>query len=133
MTFIEILLCLSLKRTENISRSPLFEHVNFSLDGLTTIHAYGQTQRYVDTLKVHLDENSGAMFMFQSAMRWQAVWLDLLVVAVTVLVSMMTVFLVNTVSPSEAGMAIAFAMQVIVYWRHAFSGAKIFVFCFSTF
>lgn len=43
----------------------------------------------------------------------QAVWLDLLVVAITVIVSLFIVLLTGTVSPAEAGMALAFAMQVI--------------------
>lgn len=102
----------SLKRTENISRSPLFDHV-LSLDGLLTIHSFGQTGRFVDTFKSKLDENSGAMFMFHSAMRWQAVWLDLLVVAVTFFVSLFIVVLTpDRVTPANAGMALAFALQV---------------------
>lgn len=106
----------SLKRTENISRSPIFNQLNFSLEGLTTIHSFSQTASYIDLLKTRLDENSGALFMFQSAMRWQAVWLDLLVVAITSIVSILIVALVSNVSPSEAGMAIAFAMQVLLYF-----------------
>uniref|UniRef100_A0A914BZC5 Uncharacterized protein n=1 Tax=Acrobeloides nanus TaxID=290746 RepID=A0A914BZC5_9BILA len=102
----------SLKRTENISRSPLFDHV-LSLDGLLTIHSFGQTGRFVDTFKSKLDENSGAMFMFHSAMRWQAVWLDLLVVAVTFFVSLFIVVLTpDRVTPANAGMALAFALQM---------------------
>ncbi|KAH7719899.1 multidrug Resistance Protein family member (mrp-5) [Aphelenchoides avenae] len=72
-----------LKRTENLSRSPLFDHVSSSLDGITTIHSFGQGNRFLDGFKAKLDEHSGAMFMFNAAVRWQAVWLDLLVVAVT--------------------------------------------------
>ena len=67
----------SLKRTENITRSPLFDHITVSLDGLSTIHAFSQSQRFFDAFKSKLDENSSAMFMFNAAMRWQAVWLDM--------------------------------------------------------
>ena len=55
---------------------------------------------------------SGAIFMFQSAMRWIAVWLDLLVVAVTCIVALLMVLLTGSISPADAGMAIAFAVQV---------------------
>jgi len=101
-----------LKRTENISRSPLFSHVSSSLEGLITIHSFSQTNRFVNTFKGMLDEHSGAMFMFQSAMRWQAVWLDLLVVAVTFIVSLMIVILTKSITPADAGMALAFALQM---------------------
>ncbi|KAI1716433.1 ABC transporter domain-containing protein [Ditylenchus destructor] len=63
-------------------------------------------------MKIKLDENSGSMLMFHCAMRWQAVWLDLLVVAVTFIVSILIVCLTGSVSPANAGMAIAFAMQM---------------------
>ncbi|KAI6191326.1 ABC transporter, ATP-binding protein [Aphelenchoides bicaudatus] len=102
----------SLKRTENISRSPLFDHVTTSLDGLSTIHAFGQNQRFFDAFKNRLDENSSSMFMFNSAMRWQAVWLDLLVVAISFFVSCFIVFLAGKIEPSDAGLALAFALQM---------------------
>ncbi|KAL3072338.1 hypothetical protein niasHT_034538 [Heterodera trifolii] len=101
-----------LKRVENVTRSPVFEHLTTSLDALPTIHAFGQTQRFVDQLKQHLDENSGALFLYHSAMRWQAVWLDLLVVGLTFFVSLFIVLLTGRIDPAEAGMAIAFAMQM---------------------
>lgn len=50
--------------------------------------------------------------MFQSAMRWIAVWLDLLVVAITCIVALLMVLLTGSISPADAGMAIAFAVQV---------------------
>lgn len=102
----------SLKRAENISRSPLFDHITTSIEGLTVIHSYGQTSNYLETLKNRLDTNSGSVFMFQSAMRWLAVWLDLLVVAITFIVAGCIVALTGTVSPADAGMAIAFAIQM---------------------
>uniref|UniRef100_A0A914HQH3 Uncharacterized protein n=1 Tax=Globodera rostochiensis TaxID=31243 RepID=A0A914HQH3_GLORO len=101
-----------LKRVENITRSPVYEHLTSSLDALPTIHAFGQTQRFVDELKARLDENSGALFLYHSAMRWQAVWLDLLVVGLTFFVSLFIVMLTDHIDPAEAGMAIAFAMQM---------------------
>ncbi|CAJ0582938.1 unnamed protein product, partial [Mesorhabditis spiculigera] len=102
----------SLKRSENISRSPLYDHISASLEGIPVIHSYGQTNRFIETLKQRLDANSGAIFMFQTAMRWLAVWLDLLVVAVTFAVAVCIVLLTGKVSPADAGMAIAFAIQM---------------------
>lgn len=39
-------------------------------------------------------------------------WLDLLVVVMTAIVALLTVMLTGTVSPADAGMAIAFAVQM---------------------
>ncbi|CAI5454862.1 unnamed protein product [Caenorhabditis angaria] len=102
----------NLKRSEHLSRSPLFDHVTTSLEGIASIHTMNQTQRFLEQLKKHLDANNGAVFMFQSAMRWLAVWLDLLVVVMTAIVAFLTVMLTGTVSPADAGMAITFAVQM---------------------
>uniref|UniRef100_F1KQ57 Multidrug resistance-associated protein 5 n=1 Tax=Ascaris suum TaxID=6253 RepID=F1KQ57_ASCSU len=102
----------SLKRSENISRSPLFEQISASMEGLHIIHSFDQTEHFIDILKVNLDSNSGAMFMYQSAMRWLAVWLDLLVVAITFVVALLIVLLTGSVAPADAGMALAFAIQM---------------------
>jgi hypothetical protein len=50
--------------------------------------------------------------MYQSAMRWLAVWLDLLVVLVTFIVALLIVLLTGSVSPASAGLALSFAIQV---------------------
>lgn len=54
----------SLKRSENISRSPLFDHITSSMDGLQTIHALGQTEHFIETLKTNLDFNRLKSFLF---------------------------------------------------------------------
>uniref|UniRef100_A0AAF5PL34 ABC transporter n=1 Tax=Wuchereria bancrofti TaxID=6293 RepID=A0AAF5PL34_WUCBA len=102
----------SLKRFENLSRSPLFDHISASMEGIQTIHSLGQTDDFIETLKNKLDLNSGAMFMYQSAMRWLAVWLDLLVVAITFIVALLIVLLTGSIAPTDAGMALVFALQM---------------------
>lgn len=47
----------SLKRSENISRSPLFEQISASMEGLHIIHSFDQTEHFIDILKVNLDSN----------------------------------------------------------------------------
>lgn len=51
--------------------------------------------------------------MYQSAMRWLAVWLDLLVVAITFIVALFIVLLTGSIAPTDAGMALVFALQVV--------------------
>ncbi|KAM3727270.1 Multidrug resistance-associated protein [Dirofilaria immitis] len=102
----------SFKRFENISRSPLFDHISASMEGIQTIHSLGQSEEFIEILKNKLDLNSGAMFMYQSAMRWLAVWLDLLVVAITFIVALLIVLLTGSIAPADAGMALVFALQM---------------------
>lgn len=53
--------------------------------------------------------------MYQSAMRWLAIWLDLLVVAITFIVALLIVLLTGSVAPADAGMALVFALQVVLF------------------
>uniref|UniRef100_A0A0N5C8T7 Multidrug resistance-associated protein 5 n=1 Tax=Strongyloides papillosus TaxID=174720 RepID=A0A0N5C8T7_STREA len=102
----------SLKRTENLSRSPLYDHITASVEGYATIKCYHQTENFIKKFNQKFDENSGAVLMFQSATRWQAVWLDILVVLITTCVAVFIVWLTGIVNPAEAGMALAFAIQM---------------------
>ncbi|VDO97764.1 unnamed protein product [Soboliphyme baturini] len=102
----------NLKRSENNSRSPLFSFIDSAIAGKTTIHSFDASSRHTDKLKVLLDENNGWMFMFQSAMRWLAVWLDLLVVAVSVIVSLFMIIFTGRIEPAYAGLALTFAIQM---------------------
>ncbi|CEF69745.1 Canalicular multispecific organic anion transporter 1 [Strongyloides ratti] len=102
----------SLKRTENLSRSPLYDHITASIEGFSTIRCYRQTENFIKKFNQKFDENSGAVLMFQSATRWQAVWLDILVVLITTCVAVFIIWLTGVVNPAEAGMALAFAIQM---------------------
>ncbi|KRZ85265.1 Multidrug resistance-associated protein 5, partial [Trichinella sp. T8] len=63
-------------------------------------------------MKHLLDQNSCWLFMFQSAMRWLAVWLDMLVVIVVFVISVFMIGLAGYIDPAYAGMALTYALQV---------------------
>ncbi|OUC42449.1 putative ABC transporter, ATP-binding protein [Trichinella nativa] len=64
-------------------------------------------------MKHLLDQNSCWLFMFQSAMRWLAVWLDMLVVIVVFVISVFMIGLAGYIDPAYAGMALTYALQNI--------------------
>lgn len=96
------------KRRENASRSPLFGHVNVTLQGLASLHAYDKERLFErEFVRLH-DDNSALTFLLIGSIRWMGVRLDLLVAICSSLVAVFIVFLHGTVSPSFAAMALIY-------------------------
>ncbi|KFB46275.1 AGAP004603-PA-like protein [Anopheles sinensis] len=68
------------KRIESVNRSPLFSHTNATLQGLSTIRAFGAQAALRREFNEFLNVNSSSWFMFISTTRAFALWLDLVCV-----------------------------------------------------
>ena len=101
-----------IKRLDNISRSPIFSHISASVQGLSTLHAYGRTADFSETFERLLDKNTLPFFMFSCLNRWLAVRLDLITIGITTVTSLLMVLLRDTVPAAIGGLAIVYSMRV---------------------
>ncbi|KAJ1550603.1 hypothetical protein HK405_000209, partial [Cladochytrium tenue] len=78
MFFQRYYLCTSreLKRLESTTRSPIFANFQETLNGVSTIRAYGQSQRFITSNEDRVDYHLRAYYPSVSSNRWLAVRLE---------------------------------------------------------
>ncbi|CAB4020209.1 multidrug resistance-associated 5 isoform X1, partial [Paramuricea clavata] len=101
-----------LKRLDNISRSPVFSHISASVQGLSTLHAYGKTGEFSEIFEKLLDKNTLPYFMYYTSFRWLAVRLDVISIGIGTVTALLIVLLRDNVPAAMGGLAITYALQL---------------------
>lgn len=96
------------------ARSPLFSHVNATLQGLSTIRVSGAEKRLDSEFYSHLDHNSSASFLYVCTSRAFAFWLDFVCVFYIAVVTYSFLFLQSdTVTGGNVGLTISQVISLI--------------------
>ncbi|XP_025915458.1 multidrug resistance-associated protein 9 [Apteryx rowi] len=101
-----------LKRMENISRSPLSSHITSSVQGLSVIHAYDKKDSYINQFKKLNNENAKHFLLFNCALRWFAVRMDILMSFVTLIVALFVVLSPPSISAASKGLTLSYIIQL---------------------
>ncbi|CAI5520236.1 unnamed protein product, partial [Closterium sp. Naga37s-1] len=109
-----IFLCTSreAKRLEAITRSPVCAHYAATIQGLTTIRAFGAQQQSATIFHRLLNANGRAFYCWLAASRWLAFRLDTIVSAVVFLVATLAVALRTTLAPGLVALALSYTLQM---------------------
>jgi ATP-binding cassette subfamily C (CFTR/MRP) protein 1 len=104
-----------LKRLVSISRSPIYAHLGESLNGLDTIRAFDQMDRFDYINNSNLDFNLKSVYMLRSINRWLTFRLQCIgsvgIFAATIL-AIYSLTTEHPLSPSMAGFVLTYALQV---------------------
>ncbi|KAK3604646.1 hypothetical protein CHS0354_007189 [Potamilus streckersoni] len=101
-----------LKRHDAITRSPFLSHVTATVQGIFTIGAYQKEKQFSDKFHRLLDINSAPFYLFYCSNRWLSVRLDLMSAFVIGITGMLILLTYENITPSLAGLAMAFAIQM---------------------
>ncbi|KAG5420363.1 hypothetical protein I9W82_002244 [Candida metapsilosis] len=104
-----------LKRLVSVSRSPIYGHLGESLNGIDTIRAYGQNDRFDFIMNKVVDFNLRSQYMLTSINRWLFFRLQVVGGLAVLSASLMLILSVRTAHPltsSMAGFLMTYALQV---------------------
>ncbi|XP_030747810.1 probable multidrug resistance-associated protein lethal(2)03659 [Sitophilus oryzae] len=102
----------NIKRIEATTRSPVFSHINASLQGLTTIRAFGAQDILRDEFDTYQDVHSSAFYMFLCCNQTFGFWLDFHCIIYAALVTLSFFFMGNETYGGNVGLAITQAMSL---------------------
>ncbi|KAF8558202.1 ABC transporter [Imleria badia] len=101
-----------LKRLDAILRGSLYSHFSESLSGLTTISAYGETDRFKKENVELVDVENRAYWLTVTNQRWLGIRLDLLGAILTFAVAILTVGTRFSISPGQTGVVLSYILMV---------------------
>ncbi|CDZ96537.1 abc transporter [Phaffia rhodozyma] len=101
-----------LKRLDSILRSSIYSHFGESLNGLSTIRAYGEIPRFIRENHVMIDYENRAYYMTILSQRWLGVRIDALGNLLVLVCSILSITL-HDISAAEAGLALGYVISIV--------------------
>ena len=102
-----------IKRLDSILRSHVYAQFGETLTGLTTVRAYGKQAEFTRLNEDYLDVMNRAYFMTIIDQRWLGIRLDFVGDILIFVVAILVVTSRFSVSPSIAGLVLAYCVQVV--------------------
>ncbi|KAG8935993.1 hypothetical protein FRC02_005189 [Tulasnella sp. 418] len=101
-----------LKRIDGNLRSLLYSHFSESLSGLSTIRAYGMTNKFVRDNEYFTDLEDRALLLTTTNQRWLAIRLDFLGAIMIFVVAVLAATGVNGISPAQIGLVLVYCVSL---------------------
>ncbi|KAI2473918.1 ATP binding cassette (ABC) protein subfamily C member, provisional [Diabrotica virgifera virgifera] len=102
----------NIKRVEAVTRSPMYTHLNASLQGITTIRAFGAQQLLINEFDRLQDKYTAAFYTFLATSRGFGFWLDMHCVVFTALVVISLLFIQKETFGGNIGLSLTQAITL---------------------
>nr|CAD7399247.1 unnamed protein product [Timema cristinae] len=103
----------NLQRLEGITRSPVFSHLNASLQGLTTIRAFEAQEILKQEFDTHQDLHSSAFYLSMVSGRAFGMWMDIVCLLFLACVTLSFLVLETDVYDGDVGLAITQSIGLV--------------------
>ena len=101
-----------LKRIESVSRSPIYSHFCETINGASTIRAFGLEKQFIRQSERMVDENQKANFPSLVSNRWLAIRLETFGNLIIFCAALLAVLKRDDLSPGLIGLSISYALAV---------------------
>ena len=101
-----------LKRLESTSRSPIYSNFSETINGASTIRAFGLEQMFITESERLVDANQVCYYPSIIANRWLAIRLEFIGNIITFAAAIFTIMKPDAVDPSEVGLIISYALSI---------------------
>ncbi|KAK5814377.1 hypothetical protein F5H01DRAFT_391041 [Linnemannia elongata] len=102
----------SLKRFDSVSVSPIYQHFDETLNGVTTIRAMAVQERFIDENAKRTNYNANAYVSYSYCNRWVDIRLQWLSATIVLSIALFGVFGRYTIEASVLGLSMSFAMGI---------------------
>ncbi|KAF9970265.1 hypothetical protein BGZ73_007064 [Actinomortierella ambigua] len=100
------------KRIDSTTRSPIYSHLSESLDGLSSVRAFGAGERFMQEMIRAQTDNSRAFFMYLGCARWLGFRLDFLAAVFVGVTAIACVAVRDSQQAGLVGLAISYVLQL---------------------
>lgn len=107
-----------IKRLESATTSHIYSFYGESLNGISTIRAFGAQQRFLKQMQTYINNNLKIYYSNFSSNRWLGLRLEFTGSLIIVFVSLLTVLNKENISSGQAGLSISYALSItqILMW-----------------
>ncbi|XP_065887047.1 ATP-binding cassette sub-family C member 4-like isoform X2 [Dysidea avara] len=101
------------QRIEAIARSPLYSHISATVNGLTTIRAYKEQNKFVNKLHYYQNEHSKSWHIKIAISPWFGLRVDTIGGLFVAVVMFASIPLTDSVDPALVGLSMYYAIRLI--------------------
>ncbi|XP_054164141.1 multidrug resistance-associated protein 1-like [Oppia nitens] len=101
-----------LKRIDSITRSPIYSHFSETVNGSSSIRAYGVTEKFIQESNRRVDDNHICYYSSFTASRWLSIRLEFLGYCIVLMSTLFAVISRHNLSPGIAGLAISYSLNL---------------------